>query len=322
MRLHDGVCSVLIVLVMRLAMALDDWRRAVNRVVPQLVTALRGSLRKVWRLYVRGRGGQAHTGERPMRRRAANRIPAEVEEKIVQVHVAWPTLRAGKLRDVLYRAYALDLPRETVRRVIRRNQKLIAELEREHRRAGRFEIELPRKLWGIDITVVWVLGFVPLWVAAFVDYRGSYAIAMQPLPWPSSANVARVFERACREHGAPERVLSDRGPEFRAPAFTTTLARLGVEHTLTRPHHPWTNGRVERLFRTFKETVRACFWVVDSRSRWADICQEFQAFYNEHRPHQSFGGLTPAEVFTGRAPARHATEANFFEGRLRWWRFT
>jgi transposase InsO family protein len=26
---------------------------------------------------------------------------------------------------------------------------------------------------------------------------------------------------------------------------------------LTKPRHPWTNGRIERLFRTFKETIFA-----------------------------------------------------------------
>jgi transposase InsO family protein len=31
----------------------------------------------------------------------------------------------------------------------------------------------------------------------------------------------------------------------------------GIEHRLTKPHHPWTNGQVERMNRTLKEaTVR------------------------------------------------------------------
>jgi transposase InsO family protein len=40
-----------------------------------------------------------------------------------------------------------------------------------------------------------------------------------------------MFDRICREHG--------------------------IEHRLTKPNHPWTNGQVERMNRTFKEaTVR------------------------------------------------------------------
>lgn len=238
LRWHDGGCSLLIVLAMRFAVWLDDWRRAVNEDAPKLLRRLRGSLRKVWRRYVKHRA--AETGAEPQvhRRRAFNRLSPHVEEKILRLHVGWPSLGAAKLRDVLYRVHAIALSRETVRRVIRRSQKQIAQLERAKRRRGRFEVALPRKLWGIDLTLVWVLGFVPMWIAAIVDYRGSYVVALEPLRWPTSAQVAKVLERACERYGAPARVLSDRGPEFRAKAFTGALARLGVAHTLTRPTTP------------------------------------------------------------------------------------
>lgn len=319
LRIHDGICSLLLFALMQLAKTIDDWRRAVNRVLPRLVQRLRGSIPKLWRLYRRARSPDALPR---VRRRAANRVPQHLEEKVVRLHLGWPSLGAGTLRHVLYRLHAVDLPRETVRRIIRRNQRLIAELEREKRRHGRFTIELPRKLWGVDITLVWILGFIPLWIAAIVDYHGSYLIALEPLPWPSSKNLARMFERACESHGTPERVLTDRGPELRAAPFTAMLARLGVEHTLTRPHHPWTNGRVERLFRTFKETVRAHLWVVESRGHWHEVCRDFTSFYNDHRPHQSFAGNTPAETYLGRRASTLPTPTTFFNGRLRWWRFS
>jgi transposase InsO family protein len=32
----------------------------------------------------------------------------------------------------------------------------------------------------------------------------------------------------------------------------------GIEHRLTKPNHPWTNGQVERMNRTIKDaTVRS-----------------------------------------------------------------
>jgi len=48
---------------------------------------------------------------------------------------------------------------------------------------------------------------------------------------PTARYRLHMFDRVCREHG--------------------------VEHRLTKPHHPWTNGQVERMNRTLKEaTVR------------------------------------------------------------------
>jgi transposase InsO family protein len=44
---------------------------------------------------------------------------------------------------------------------------------------------------------------------------------------------------------------------FRAHAFEYACALANIDHRLTKPKHPWTNGQVERMNRTIKEaTVR------------------------------------------------------------------
>jgi transposase InsO family protein len=66
-------------------------------------------------------------------------------------------------------------------------------------------------------------------------------------------------------------VLTDNGLQFadlpknrqgatarlRGHPFGRACRRHGIEHRLTKPNHPWTNGQVERMNRTIKEaTVR------------------------------------------------------------------
>ena len=322
---HDRLCSTGVWLLLGLASRLDEWRRHVNAgaaAMRRRLRKLRGSLRNLRRSYLEWRGVELNVPQ--LRRRASNRIPEHVETAIVRMHVDSPTIGAGQLRHMVERVVGVRLARETVRAVLKRNRGWIASMEQARRRRPRtVVVKEPRSLWGVDLTVVWVLGFVPVWVLGVIDYHGSRLLALEPLRWPNTAAVVRVLERVVGEEGAPNRLVTDRDPIFRSAAFGAALARHGIEHTLTRPHHPWTNGRIERLFRTFKATVRCHYWVVGSRRRWAGICAEFRVFYNEHRPHQAYGGLTPREVYEGRRQPRRALGSmTFFEGRMRWWRLS
>lgn len=323
--LHDRLCSAGVWLLLGLASRLEDWRRhAIARSIAmrRRLRKLRGSLRNLRRSYLGWRGVELEAF--PRRRKAHNRIPEHVEKAIVRMHVDAPMLGAGQLRYLVERVVGVRLARETIRAVLKRNRGAIASMEQAQRRRARtVGVKEPRSLWGVDLTVVWVLGFVPVWVLGVIDYQGSRLVALEPLRWPNTAAIVRVLERVVGEEGAPKRLLTDRDPIFRSSAFGAALARQGILHTLTRPHHPWTNGRIERLFRTFKETVRRHYWVVGSRGKWAGICAEFQVFYNEHRPHQAYGGLTPREVYEGRREPRRALgSTTFFEGRMHWWRFS
>jgi transposase InsO family protein len=68
----------------------------------------------------------------------------------------------------------------------------------------------------------------------------------------------------------------------------------GIEHRLTKPNHPWTNGQVERMNRTIKEaTVKRYFYDTHNqlKAHWSD----FIAAYNFARRLKTLKGLTPYE---------------------------
>jgi transposase InsO family protein len=51
------------------------------------------------------------------------------------------------------------------------------------------------------------------------------------------------------------------GRPFRAHAFELACARNDIDHRLTKPKRPWTNGQVERMNRTIKDaTVKRYFY--------------------------------------------------------------
>jgi len=55
---------------------------------------------------------------------------------------------------------------------------------------------------------------------------------------------------------------------FRAHAFEVACARNDIDHRLTKPKHPWTNGQVERMNRTIKDaTVKRFYYETHNELR-------------------------------------------------------
>ena len=82
---------------------------------------------------------------------------------------------------------------------------------------------------------------------------------------------------------------------FRCHAFESACADLNIEHRLTKPRHPWTNGQVERMNRTIKEaTVKRYHY--DTHDQLRQHLADFVAAYNFGRRLKTLKGLTPYEA--------------------------
>ena len=67
-----------------------------------------------------------------------------------------------------------------------------------------------------------------------------------------------------------------------------------IEHRLTKPNHPWTNGQVERMNRTIKDATVKCYHYASHD----ELCQHLQLFvdaYNYGRRLKTLRGITPYE---------------------------
>jgi transposase InsO family protein len=101
-------------------------------------------------------------------------------------------------------------------------------------------------------------------------------------------------EEAARAAAPPDAPQSDEPRIWRRHAFDATCQRLGVEHRLTKPAHPWTNGQVERMNRTIKDaTVRRYYY--DTHDQLREHLQLFLDAYNYARRLKALRGLTPYE---------------------------
>jgi putative transposase len=122
----------------------------------------------------------------------------------------------------------------------------------------------------------------------------------------SSLRLVRIFEQLKRDHGLPQVLRTDNGPEFLGEAFVQWAKLNGMAIRYIQPGKPNQNAYIERFNRTFREEVldQHLFATLDDvrEAAWWWM-QE----YNEQRPHDALGDLTPAEY------RQHAARSSTFE---------
>ena len=90
------------------------------------------------------------------------------------------------------------------------------------------------------------------------------------------------------------RQMIARKEPFRAHAFEYACALADIDHRLTKPKHPWTNGQVERMNRTIKDaTVRRFHY--DAHDQLRSHLADFVQAYNFAKRLKTLKGLTPYE---------------------------
>jgi transposase-like protein len=79
---------------------------------------------------------------------------------------------------------------------------------------------------------------------------------------------------------------------FRLHMFDRICRDHEIEHRLTKPKHPWTNGQVERMNRTIKEATVKCFYY-QTHDQLRGHLNDFVSAYNFAKRLKTLKGLTP-----------------------------
>ena len=103
-----------------------------------------------------------------------------------------------------------------------------------------------------------------------------------------------VLQAAISEHGAPEYIRSDNGPEFIAQVIQRWLDDNQIKTIYIDPGCPWQNGYAESFNGRFRaECLNRELLYTLSESRV--VFEDWRRYYNHQRPHRSLGLQTPAQ---------------------------
>ena len=90
-----------------------------------------------------------------------------------------------------------------------------------------------------------------------VDNYSKFPVVKKMTTTTSKA-VIKLMKSIFDEHGLPVKVISDNGPQYSSDEFLRFARDYNFTHVTSSPHHPQSNGLVERNVRTIKSLFTKC----------------------------------------------------------------
>jgi transposase InsO family protein len=247
-------------------------------------------------------------------RRVPNRTSDGLEDEIVALRKELTDL--GVDAGAVTIAYHLGLHHtqvpsvSTIWRVLRRRGFVVAQPHKRPRSSwNRFEAQLPNECWQSDVTHWCLRDGTEVEIVNFIDDHSRLITASRVLTRATAPSVLEIFRDAGTRWGFPAALLTDNGCVYTTwhrggpNIMQTELLALGIDYRHSRPYHPQTCGKVERLHHTMKAYL-AKQRSAGSIAALQTQVDRFVAYYNEVRPHRACGRRPPLAAFEARDKAR------------------
>lgn len=157
-----------------------------------------------------------------------------------------------------------------------------------------FSPKAPNKVWSSDITYIWT-GTAWGYLAVVLDLYSRKVVGWSFSECADTSLIFKALDHAWLCRGKPKDILfhSDQGSQYMSYAFRARLQEYGIKQSMSRRGNCWDNAPTERLFRSLKtEWMPKLGYRSVSEARM-DVGQNLMSYYNQIRPHQFNGGISP-----------------------------
>jgi len=267
----------------------------------------------VQRYLAEGEAGLAPRSRRP--RRSPRRTADAVEDEIVEIrkgldrhgHEAGAATIAFHLQARHGTAPAVS----TIWRILSARGFVIAQPHKRPKSSYiRFAADQPNQRWQTDITHWALADGTDVEILHWLDDHSRLLLASTARRVFKGPDIEASYRQIAARHGDPAAVLSDNGAVYTGRyrgqgrvALELTLHHRGVVFTHSRPYHPQTCGKVERVHQTVKKhlATQPPARTVSQLQRQLDA---FRGYYNTQRPHRALHRQTPQQAYQARPKAR------------------
>ena len=259
--------------------------------------------------------GEAAFGPRSRRPRTS---PQRTSQAVEDAIVALRKELAGSGHDAGAETIAWHLRRRagcspaaaTIWRILSRRGFVTPQPHKRPRSSWRrFEADLPNEVWQADITHWPLADGSDAEILNILDDHSRLLAASTARAIFKAGDIVADLHLAVARHGRPEKMLTDNGAVFTGTyrghgwvALERELTALGIALSHSRPYHPQTCGKVERLHQTLKKWLARQDPATTIAGLQAQL-DAFTAYYNTQRPHRAIGRRTPQTAWNARPRA-------------------
>jgi putative transposase len=221
----------------------------------------------------------------------------EVRQRLVELAAERPRFGYRRLH-VLLRREGIEVNHKKVQRLYReeslsirrKKRKRVAQVPREPKpeptRVG--------ERWSMDFMQDSLVTGRCFRTLNVVDDLSRESLAIEVAKSIPGSYVVRVLERLVAEHGAPDVIVMDNGPEFTSRVLDAWAYENGVRLHFIQPGKPIQNCFVESFNGKFRDECLSEHWFRDIPHA-RRIIEAWRRDYNEVRPHSALGNLAPRE---------------------------
>ena len=107
-----------------------------------------------------------------------------------------------------------------------------------------------------------------------------------------------LLENLYKQFGLPDKIISDRGPQFASKAFIELLKLLGIKSALSTAYHPQTDGTTERVNQEIEAYLS--IYCASHPENWPQALHTLEFTHNNQR--HADRQNTPFELMFGESP--------------------
>jgi len=154
--------------------------------------------------------------------------------------------------------------------------------------------ELINQSWSMDFMSDSMVGGRRFRTFNLIDDCTREVLAIEIDTSLSSKRIIRTLERVILDRGKPNIILTDNGPEFTSKDLELWAKDNEIQIQFIQPGRPMQNGYIERFNRIYRESILDAYLFFDLE-QVRILTDEWMDEYNNRRPHESLGNLTPNE---------------------------